>query len=134
MLVELFGRTFNLYEGSSFPYDVFSHAAIVGLLVSFGVLLLYAFLFEHDVDYDSWFVIVVGLLLGLGIGGLWEIYEWGADQLVGTSFQKGNMDTMRDLAAGAVGSLIGSFAARRYRHLHTREEIMEELPIFYEWL
>ncbi len=135
LFLEMVGRTFNLYEGNhTIPYDKFSHGAIVGALTTFIILLLYAFFYEHKIDYDGWFIVVVGLLFGYGIGALWESYEWLADMFLKMGFQSGNGDTMSDMVAGAIGALIGTVAAREYRRRHTREQVMDELPIFYEWL
>lgn len=46
--------------------------------------------------------------LGLAVGALWEIAEWTSDGLLGTSFVKGEADTMTDLIADACGAFVGA--------------------------
>lgn len=43
----------------------------------------------------------------LGIGSLWEIGEWSADQLEGTAHSRGYLDTMTDMMLNSAGSAIG---------------------------
>ncbi len=142
LFVETLGRTFHLYEEKAnlqhlyeelWQYDTYAHGIEIGALVTFIVLLLYAFLLEHKVDYDSWFVILMGVAFGFALGGAWEIFEWTIDLLFDAGYQDGLNDTMVDILAGAVGAFIGSLAARSYRRRNGDKEVKEELPIFYEW-
>lgn len=142
LLVEMIGRTFHLYKDYSNPphliqelgnYDTYAHSIEIGMMTLFLVMLLYAFFLEHKVDYDTWFIIVVGVLIGLALGGAWEIFEWIIDKLFDAGYQDGLDDTMVDLFVGGVGAFFGSLAARAYRSRHDDEAIMKELPIFYEW-
>lgn len=132
LLVEMTGRTFHLYERFK-HYDTFAHTLEIGAICGFLVLLLYAFFFEYDVDYDGWFIFVASVGFGLAIGGAWEIFEWIIDLLFDAGYQAGLQDTMIDLTAGAIGAFLATFVARHYRRSHSREEVMKELPIFYEW-
>lgn len=52
-------------------------------------------------------VFVVSWMLGLGLEALNEIYEFGSDHLLGAALQGGNVDTVTDLMASAVGAAIG---------------------------
>lgn len=60
----------------------------------------------HTEHYVGLFVLT--LALGAAMGAVWEIVEWTSDGLFGTGLQEGNDDTMRDLLADLVGSLIGA--------------------------
>ncbi len=52
---------------------------------------------------------------GVSIGVLWEIFEFGMDQLFGLNMQKsGLIDTMYDLIVDAVGAALGSAAGYFY--------------------
>lgn len=51
---------------------------------------------------------VVMVALALAGGAVWEIFEWASDALAGTTFQRGNTDTMGDLVADATGGLVAS--------------------------
>ena len=51
---------------------------------------------------------IVSFALGVALGGLWEIVEWGSDNTLGSSLQLGNDDTIGDLIADSLGSLCGA--------------------------
>jgi hypothetical protein len=53
-------------------------------------------------------VFIVAWMLGLGLEALNEIYEFSSDHLLGTALQAGNVDTVTDLMASAVGAAIGA--------------------------
>lgn len=53
-------------------------------------------------------IAVVTVALGLTVGALWEMVEWGADQLVGSNLSKSDTDTVTDLMADGAGSLVGA--------------------------
>jgi hypothetical protein len=53
-------------------------------------------------------IFAVTFALGMAIGGLWEILEWSSDNTVGSSLQLSNDDTVGDLIADALGSLVGA--------------------------
>lgn len=53
-------------------------------------------------------IFVVALALGLAIGAVWEIVEWTSDSTLGSSLQLGNDDTVGDLIADGLGSLVGA--------------------------
>ncbi len=67
------------------------------------------------------FVALFAFLFGLGIGALWEIFEFGMDQTFGLTMQKpmfgdpsGLTDTMWDLIVDALGAFIVSLMGWRY--------------------
>jgi hypothetical protein len=53
-------------------------------------------------------IFVVTLSLGLAIGAVWEIIEWSSDGLLGSQLSLGNDDTVGDLVADGLGSLVGA--------------------------
>jgi hypothetical protein len=53
-------------------------------------------------------ITVVTFALGLAVGALWEMVEFVLDAFAGTQLQESNTDTVRDLAADAVGALLGA--------------------------
>lgn len=50
------------------------------------------------------------VLVAIGFGAGYELYEWLSDTYRGTHYQPDNDDTMTDTAANAVGGLIGGIA------------------------
>jgi hypothetical protein len=81
-------------------------------------LLVVAALGEAVGAYDAipWFDGVVhftlpfflGPMLGIALGGLWEIWEWVSDHSFGSSLQLGLDDTVGDLVADTAGSVCGA--------------------------
>jgi hypothetical protein len=53
-------------------------------------------------------VFVVTLALGLAIGAVWEIFEWTADHVLGSSLVLGEADTIGDLVADGCGAAAGA--------------------------
>jgi hypothetical protein len=51
---------------------------------------------------------IVAFCLGMAVGGLWEIVEFASDGALDTALSEGNPDTVGDLVADAVGSLLGA--------------------------
>lgn len=54
-----------------------------------------------------------GLVVAAGVlalGALWELVEWGADNLFGTDYSQGYTDTLSDLLADAVAASAGGVA------------------------
>ena len=52
-------------------------------------------------------------LLGLGVGGAWEVAEWGYDQLPGPgNTTPGLMDAMIDLILDTGGALVAALVVR----------------------
>ncbi|NYG55079.1 hypothetical protein [Nocardioides perillae] len=51
---------------------------------------------------------VVAFCLGMTVGGLWEVVEYGSDGYLDTALSEGNADTVGDLVADAAGSLLGA--------------------------
>lgn len=51
---------------------------------------------------------IVVFSLGMSVGGLWEIVEFSSDGVLDTALSEGNPDTVGDLMADAVGSLLGA--------------------------
>ena len=53
-------------------------------------------------------IAIVAFCLGMAVGGLWEIVEFASDGVLDTALSEGNPDTVGDLVADAVGSLLGA--------------------------
>ncbi|HYF73603.1 MAG TPA: hypothetical protein VD864_12325 [Nocardioides sp.] len=51
---------------------------------------------------------LVTFCLGMAVGGLWEIVEFSSDGLLDTALSEGNSDTVGDLVADSIGSVLGA--------------------------
>jgi hypothetical protein len=55
-------------------------------------------------------LVVVIMCLGLALGALWEIFEWGASQAWGgPNLKEKRLDVVTDLAVDGVGALLGAW-------------------------
>lgn len=115
-------------------WDILLHTTSGFLLGIVGFLLVYVLNESERVDLHlrPGFVACFAFLFALGVGALWEIFEFGADVLVGTNMQKpmlgdasGLTDTMVDLMVDAVGALVISVLGWRYLRGGRRQSFLE---------
>lgn len=104
-------------------WDIALHASSGFLLGIIGFLLVYVINETEtiDVQMKPSFVALFAFLFALGIGTLWEIFEFGMDFLFGMNMQKemlgdpsGLTDTMFDLMVDALGALVISVLGYGY--------------------
>ena len=96
-------------------WDIALHTSsglLTGLL---GFLLVYVLNESERIDIHMRprFVTMFAFMFAVAVGGLWEIFEFSMDQLVGTDMQKamfsdpsGLTDTMWDMIVNALGALL----------------------------
>lgn len=90
-------------------WDVVLHAGSGFLLGIFGFLLVFLLNQKEDiaVQMKAGFVALFAFVFALGLGTLWEIFEFGVDQTFGVNMQKsGLVDTMWDLIVDAAGAVV----------------------------
>jgi hypothetical protein len=97
---------------------------ISGLLLGLlGFMFVYILNEDRHVDLHMRpsFVALFAFFFAVGLGGLWEIFEFAMDQYFGTNMQpatsgdpSGLTDTMQDLIVDTVGAAIISIAGWRY--------------------
>jgi hypothetical protein len=72
------------------------------------------------------FVALFAFMFALGMGALWEIFEFAMDQLFGLNMQKsGLVDTMVDLIVDALGALTISIAGYIYLRRGKNDSFLE---------
>lgn len=106
------GEVLNYYQ-RFWWWDVALHTASGLLLGIFGFLLVYV-LNENDrieLHLKSHFVAFFAFCFAVAVGAVWEIFEFGMDQLFGLNMQKpmfedpsGLTDTMWDLIVDTLGA------------------------------
>lgn len=104
-------------------WDEALHGTAGLLLGLLGFLTVHALNARRDVDLQMRpsFVALFAFLFSLGVGTLWEIFEFTMDQIFGLTMQKpmlgdpsGLSDTMWDLIVDAAAAAVISLAGRRY--------------------
>ena len=98
-------------------WDAILHAGSGFLLGILGFLLVYVLNERDDVDLHMrpHFVALFAFMFAVGMGAIWEIFEFAMDQLFAMSMQKsGLIDTMWDLIIDAGGALIISLLGWSY--------------------
>ncbi|GAB4352719.1 MAG: hypothetical protein Kow0060_02750 [Methylohalobius crimeensis] len=131
-------------------WDIVLHTASGFLFGIIGFLLVYVLNEKKEIDLhmNPGFVALFAFMFALGIGALWEIFEFGMDRIFGMNMQKamlgdssGLTDTMWDLIVDAVGAAV--IAIMGYGYLKTAgtrsfleqwiEAFVEANPHFFRW-
>jgi len=103
-------------------YDKALHLSSSVLVALLGFLAIYVLHLTHRTRFHPWLDAVAILLVTLGIGALWEIAEYGVDQVFARRTQGApNLspidDTMFDLLMDGLGGVIGAVLGPLYiRH------------------
>ncbi|MBN2702204.1 MAG: hypothetical protein JXR29_12230 [Methylothermaceae bacterium] len=107
-------------------WDIVLHTASGFLFGIIGFLLVYVLNEKKEIELhmNPGFVALFAFMFALGIGALWEIFEFGMDRIFGMNMQKamlgdslGLTDTMWDLIVDAVGAAV--IAIMGYGYLKT---------------
>ena len=104
------GEVFDFYN-RFWWWDVLLHGISA---IGFGIIgfLFVFFLFEGDrYAAPPWALALIAFTFAMAIGTLWEVFEFGMDQLFGLNMQKsGLLDTMSDLIVDSLGAFIGAIS------------------------
>ena len=90
-------------------WDAVLHTGSGFLLGILGFLLVYILNERPDIDLHMRprFVALFAFMFAVGMGALWEIFEFAMDQSLGTNMQKsGLVDTMWDLIVDSLGAIV----------------------------
>ncbi|WP_375570774.1 hypothetical protein ABWH93_20765 [Seohaeicola saemankumensis] len=118
------GEVFDFYN-RFWWWDMVMHAASA---IGFGLIgfVLVFMMFQGD-RYAAPPIAVAffAFCFAIAIGAIWEIFEFGMDQVFGLNMQKsGLMDTMADLIMDFIGALIGAGAGYAYLKGRARGGLM----------
>lgn len=144
----LFLGEIRSYYDSIWWWDIALHASSGLLLGILGFLLVYILNESDQVDIHlkPRFLAMFAFLFAVAIGAIWEIFEFGMDQLTGTRMQKpmlgdnsGLTDTMWDLIVdtlgGAIVSVLGWWSLSQRKRLFTQawiEKFIDRNPHLFE--
>lgn len=110
----ILGEVFDFYE-KYWWWDVVLHGGSALILGMCGFLFVF-YLFEGDRYAAPPFALAfIGFCFAVTMGALWEVFEFGADQILGLNMQKsGLVDTMWDLIVDVIGAALGAGAGYFY--------------------
>jgi len=108
IFASLFLGEIHAYYVRFWWWDAVLHMGSGFLLGVLGFLLVYVLNEKEDLEFHMkpGFVALFALMFAVGMGALWEIFEFAMDSLFGMNMQKGPEDTMWDLIVDAIGALI----------------------------
>ena len=102
------GYALDLYRRLWWFDEVLHGATIAAITLALG-LALYGKVLLGARDSPLLLVAVLAAI-GLALGALWEVAEWGFDQAVSGDVIKGKRDTMLDLVMDGLGALAAGIA------------------------
>lgn len=109
-------------------WDIVLHTGSGFLLGILGFLLVYVLNEKEDIELDLHpkFIAFFAFIFAMGMGSVWEIFEFSMDQLFGMNMQKsGLVDTMWDLIVYGVGALIISILGWGFLRTRERDSFLE---------
>ena len=109
-------------------WDIVLHTGSGFLLGILGFLLVYVLNEKEDIELDLHpkFIAFFAFIFAMGMGSVWEIFEFSMDQLFGMNMQKsGLVDTMWDLIVDGVGALIISILGWGFLRTRERDSFLE---------
>lgn len=108
-------------------WDIALHSASGLVLGIFGFLLVHAMNEHEDLELHMKpsFTGLFAFLFAVGLGTLWELFEFGVDRTLGTTMQKSLQDTMTDLAVDTIGAAIIAILGYSYLRDRTRQSFLE---------
>ena len=143
LYMSLFLGEFRGFYTRYWWWDLVLHSGSAALLGILGFLLVYVLNEKKEVNLDLHpnFVALFAFMFAVGIGAIWEIFEFIMDQTFGLNMQKsGLVDTMWDLIVDVLGAAF--IAILGWGYIRTREtdsflerwieEFIQKNPQFFE--
>ena len=109
-------------------WDILLHTGSGLIMGIFGFLLVYVINEHEDLEMHMKpsFVGLFAFMFALGMGTLWEIFEFALDQFLSMDTQGGSLvDTMSDLIVDGIGALIISIFGYNYLRTAQTDSFLE---------
>lgn len=107
------GEYRNAYE-SIIWWDGFLHIASGVFFAFLAFVFLYTLIINKKLKASPFIIALITFNFSMGIGAIWEIFEFGMDSIFGLNMQKNGLnDTMWDLIVNGIGALGVSYAGYR---------------------
>lgn len=113
------GEVHGYYE-KFWWWDLLLHTSSALAFGFIGFMILYVLYKGNKVKANPIWIAVFSFCFAMAIGAVWEIFEFGMDQIFGLNMQKsGLLDTMWDLIVDGCGAIIASVLG--YLYMKKRE-------------
>ena len=109
-------------------WDIMLHTSSGLILAIFGFLLVYVINEHEDLELHMkpFFVALFAFMFSLGMGAIWEIFEFMLDTVFGMDTQAGGLtDTMTDLIVDGIGALIISILGYSYMRTANNDSFLQ---------
>ncbi len=110
----IFGEVLDAYD-VVWWWDIALHGSSSIGLGLIGFLLIYMLFHGDSFAAPASALAIIAFSFAVSVGGLWEIFEYLIDRVVGTNMQRSGLDdTMGDLMVNAFGAAVGSLVGYGY--------------------
>jgi VanZ family protein len=121
--IQFVSESFNIVEWFAI-WDKLAHFGEILLATILAAFLVLGYRELRGLEIPDGLAVAGLVCFGISLGAVWEIVEFGIDQLVAQTLQTSNRGTVLDLLADSLGALTGvRVALRLYRRAppHQRE-------------
>lgn len=119
----LLGEYGNFYERFWWWDAVLHTSSAIGFSLIGMLLVIFLVRADRVRETPAAMLAMMAFSFAVSIGAVWEIFEFGMDQLVGTNMQRsGLIDTMFDLIVDTIGAFIGAVGGYIYLKTHRRRQ------------
>ncbi|WP_159347687.1 hypothetical protein [Roseomonas harenae] len=120
-LVNAAGYAFGLYQ-TYWWFDRALHGYTILAITLWLALFLCAPVLDRRAGRDVLIVLLVASM-GIAIGALWEVAEWGFDRIASGNAIKGKHDTILDIVMDTAGAVLAAFLTLRLTRVPVRAGI-----------
>lgn len=129
IFASLFLGEYHGYYTRFWWWDALLHTASGFMLGLLGFLLVHVLNEKADLEFHMkpGFVALFAFLFAIGMGTVWEIFEFSMDNLFNLNMQKsGLLDTMGDLIVNTIGALVISVLGYSYLKTAGNRSFLEQ--------
>lgn len=114
LFLHVAGGVFDLYDRID-RWDTMTHFVSTFMLAIVGLTIIYLMhVYWDGLTMDIRAIMVFTLFIGAFLGVTWEVVEWSADQVFGTTEQHGLNDTMKDLVMDLIGAMLAAVLGAKW--------------------
>ena len=114
LFLHVIGGVFDLYDRIE-RWDTMTHFVSTFMLAIVGLTIIYLMhVYWDGLTMDTRAIMVFTVFIGVFLGVVWEVMEWSADQMFGTTEQHGLNDTMKDLVMDMIGAMLAAVLGARW--------------------